>query len=1214
MSDRSGSDSGDGEDPAASKRYHLPAAIATAGADALRSSTRGMSVRQMVDGKAGAPAVGMGHGGSRDTYFAHKTVKLQQSLNKLANEGADLRSTIFKDCWCFFNGSFSSNSIADLKHTIVINGGCIDQYKSSKTTHYVCDYFTDAQITAFHAVKDAPFQSTGGGVGGLKYVTHQWILQSIARGARLAEVGFLPDGLALYGDASAMTAFLLNDGAGKSSARVTAVIASANRYGANSGRDSKEASTSSGRKTNNANIEIVDDTTTKEGALVKEFHMKSRLSYIGSWRNRLPQLLADITASIGAGGASSHTAPDADRSLTLTLTLPSRLVLHVDLDCFFVSALLAKEDPQGLLRDQPIAVAHGHSSGSSEVSSCNYPARAFDIRAGMYLSTALAKCPHLKILHYDFERYDEVCSIFYRVLYSSGASVVEPVSVDEAYLEYPQGYLVRLEPGESVSSVGMVLAERLRTRIFGETNRCAASVGIGANKLLARVATMKAKPDGKFEISEGNKEEIMHNLELTSLPGIGDKHGAALKERGFLTCGEVLQKSLAFLKSAFGDRVAETIFNGCRGADESRVEAHAGERKSVGAEINYGVRLDAHENARNLITELSKEVCRRLAVIGKCGRQVVFKVMLKKQGSKEPSKFMGHGICDSYSKSVTLRQKVRSAAELGEHVMCLYGEMMARHAPRGVKDVRGVGIQVLMLEPAAVDGKSSSSASSSSSNKRIASYFSPEKGSGVQSKTSPAAEAGSARSEGAAAPPGQRHCPTPAAPKTPPLNLASSSSSRGTAELGGGHCMVFEDFDVPTQVDWAVVREMSPLMAAHIKRAHDRKVGLRHASSSSARADKEPIYVDIDDDNGNDVGGNPRVMTTASQEDFLSNLPSELRPEALRQLQAARPPIDTRQTRSSNKTAGSSSNVSKPTSNKTTAASKAKSKKRQPSVGTLFAVQKLSREVRESGASVAVLAEGIKADAQQQSLARGGAGDRRGLDRRDNPTEVILIDDSVNAAPAITTSTIIPRASNSSSSSMAKCKDAPAAADISAGDAGRKRPRAPSTTASPTGRQRQAGPSSSWAALSSESYEKREINGLANHVARQKPAAVFSRVLESLRQMSGYTDEDRIAFGPTAEGMAELYGYGRYLVASQQLEQASLLARHYAAAVSVLAADNSKRGYDNDDYKENDNKYGDNDGTVCIMNSLWVETVQTLRDAMDEEALGGVYKSKIVFK
>lgn len=149
-----------------------------------------------------------------------------------------------------------------------------------------------------------------------------------------------------------------------------------------------------------------------------------------------------------------------------------RVVLHVDMDAFFVSALL-RSKPH--LQRMPVAVAHGSSDGC-EVSSCNYPARARGVTNGMFMGAARSLCPELVVLGYDFALYEELSIAVYEVFYgTSEALVVQPVSVDEAYLELP------------ATADGMAVARRIRERVFEQT-RCPCSAGVGPNMLLAKYA------------------------------------------------------------------------------------------------------------------------------------------------------------------------------------------------------------------------------------------------------------------------------------------------------------------------------------------------------------------------------------------------------------------------------------------------------------------------------------------------------------------------------------------------------------------------------------------------------------------------------------------------------------------------------------------------------------------------------------------------------
>lgn len=201
--------------------------------------------------------------------------------------------------------------------------------------------------------------------------------------------------------------------------------------------------------------------TNEDPDFLKKFFANSRLHFIGTWRNRLPQFTKRMMMTYTTNTAVDKPFPSTESR---------RLVIHVDMDCFFVSVLLRS---QPHLADRPVAVAHGYSDGC-EISSCNYPARARGIKNGMFMRSAKGLCPELMILPYDFKQYEEVSERIYSIFYSTaGTVIVQPVSVDEAYLEF-------VDNGK-----GMEIAMAIRERVYNET-RCPCSAGIGPNMLLAK--------------------------------------------------------------------------------------------------------------------------------------------------------------------------------------------------------------------------------------------------------------------------------------------------------------------------------------------------------------------------------------------------------------------------------------------------------------------------------------------------------------------------------------------------------------------------------------------------------------------------------------------------------------------------------------------------------------------------------------------------------
>jgi len=130
----------------------------------------------------------------------------------------------------------------------------------------------------------------------------------------------------------------------------------------------------------------------------------------------------------------------------------ARVVLHVDMDCFFVSVLVRGRP--GLI-SKPLAVAHGSGgdSSSAEISSCNYVARAQGVKAGMWCHAAKQRCPDLQVIAYDFAQYEEVSKAVLKILHRS-SPLFQPMSCDEGYLEFP------------ADTDGAAVAARLRAAIL----------------------------------------------------------------------------------------------------------------------------------------------------------------------------------------------------------------------------------------------------------------------------------------------------------------------------------------------------------------------------------------------------------------------------------------------------------------------------------------------------------------------------------------------------------------------------------------------------------------------------------------------------------------------------------------------------------------------------------------------------------------------------
>ncbi len=277
---------------------------------------------------------------------------------------------------------------------------------------------------------------------------------------------------------------------------------------------------------------------------------------------------------------------------------------------------------------------------------------------------------------------------------------VQAVSCDELLAQVSD--LLIFEDGLELDPLDF--AEFLRGEIK-KTTRCNASVGLGSNPLLARMATKRAKPNGAFLLTEADAVdgEFMLELPVRDLPGVGRKTARRLGELGASTCGQLRQLSLPQLKREFGTKTGQALYDHCRGRDDRKVETEH-ERKSVSAEVNYGIRFKSEEEWMTFLDQLAGEVSSRLERLSLRGRRVTMKLLVRaSEAPQETSKFLGHGVCDSISRSGNFM----GGATREKKVIAKEIKVLARQLEVKYEDLRGVGVQVSKLEKSAMPSTSS---------------------------------------------------------------------------------------------------------------------------------------------------------------------------------------------------------------------------------------------------------------------------------------------------------------------------------------------------------------------------------------------------------------------------------------------------------------------------------------------------------------------------
>ncbi|HEV8420220.1 MAG TPA: DNA polymerase IV [Actinomycetota bacterium] len=284
-------------------------------------------------------------------------------------------------------------------------------------------------------------------------------------------------------------------------------------------------------------------------------------------------------------------------------------VLHVDLDQF-IAAVESLRRPD--LLGKPVVVgADGDPTQRGVVSTANYEARAFGIHSGMPLRTAYRRCPEAVFLPVDRPAYEAASSRVMAALRSFPA-VVEVAGWDEAFLQ------VEAEDPESLAH-GIQQTVLARTELW-------CSIGIGDNKVRAKIATGYGKPARIFRLTGDNWNEVMGGQPVESLWGIGSKTGRRLAWLGIRTVDDLAAADEPLLARTFGPRNGPWLRRLARGESEWAVSAEPYQRKSLGRERTFQVDLGNLTEIRAEARRLALEVADDLSEEGRDAIRVVVKV------------------------------------------------------------------------------------------------------------------------------------------------------------------------------------------------------------------------------------------------------------------------------------------------------------------------------------------------------------------------------------------------------------------------------------------------------------------------------------------------------------------------------------------------------------------------------------------------------------
>ncbi|KPF41268.1 DNA polymerase IV [Rhizobium sp. AAP43] len=295
--------------------------------------------------------------------------------------------------------------------------------------------------------------------------------------------------------------------------------------------------------------------------------------------------------------------------MNIVIQTPLRKIIHVDMDAFYAS-VEQRDNPE--LRGKPLAV--GGSAARGVVAAASYEARRFGVHSAMPSVTAARKCPELIFVPPRFDVYKAVSQQI-REIFAEYTALIEPLSLDEAYLDVTENH-----KGMEIATE-IALEIRAKIKVVTGLN---ASAGISYNKFLAKMASDLNKPNGQAVITPKNGPAFVEALPVKKFHGVGPATAERMKRHGIETGADLKAKSLQFLTEHFG-KSGPYFYGIARGIDHRQVRPDR-IRKSVGAEDTFAVDIDSLDLGRRELKPLAEKVWRYCEAHGIRGKTVTIKV------------------------------------------------------------------------------------------------------------------------------------------------------------------------------------------------------------------------------------------------------------------------------------------------------------------------------------------------------------------------------------------------------------------------------------------------------------------------------------------------------------------------------------------------------------------------------------------------------------
>lgn len=273
-----------------------------------------------------------------------------------------------------------------------------------------------------------------------------------------------------------------------------------------------------------------------------------------------------------------------------------RKIIHVDMDAFYAS-VEQRDEPS--YRNKPVVVG-GSPQGRGVVAAASYEARKYGIRSAMPAIRAIKKCPHAIFVKPRFDVYKEVSQQI-RAIFDEYTDLVEPLSLDEAYLDVTHPFI----GPPSATLIAKEIKHKIRTRL-----NLVASAGVSYNKFLAKIASDLDKPDGLAVILPEEAQAFLRSLPIGKFYGVGQATARKMEKLGIRIGEDLLQWSESDLAAAFG-KAGHQYYYLVRGIDDRDVKPHR-IRKSVGKERTFAEDVTDLDWIRTFLIELAGKVAESL--------------------------------------------------------------------------------------------------------------------------------------------------------------------------------------------------------------------------------------------------------------------------------------------------------------------------------------------------------------------------------------------------------------------------------------------------------------------------------------------------------------------------------------------------------------------------------------------------------------------------